>query len=254
MKIIAASTVFLITLPSSVVGFVSPSCNSPSKFGVRRFMSATVESSALEIVESGSSTSSDKSIYEKIGFKEDDIAMGLDPEEILEFMGNRDDIVKKFKEDNKSFDDARVELEVNKFMMDYENCMRWITYGKKIKYEAAKPKIEEPPTPSGADLKQQAADNFADPSVFATYAAWIGGGAGFALFKNQIAEPKFASGEWSDIHLNIGDWLTNLAGPGADVVTPAIGQADSVISSTVPVEAVQSTVEAVAGTVNDVLN
>ncbi|GMI08690.1 hypothetical protein TrRE_jg3245 [Triparma retinervis] len=50
-------------------------------------------------------------------------------------------------------------------------------------------------------------ENFADPKVVGLYAAWLIGGAGIAYFKNVIAAPKYASGEWDTIHIPVPDWF-----------------------------------------------
>jgi hypothetical protein len=35
------------------------------------------------------------------------------------------------------------------------------------------------------------------------YAAWLIGGLSFGYIKNEIVEPKFASGEWQSLHINL---------------------------------------------------
>jgi len=205
-----------------------------------------VPAAGMEQVESSMSDSSsnDDELYKKIGFKEDQIALGLDPEEILEYMGTRDDIVAKFKTDNPKFDDARVELEVSKFMMDYENCYRWITYKKKAKYEAAKPKVATPAKSASSEPAEPSLmEQFADPGVIGVYAFWITAGVGFSLFKNQIAEPKFASGEWEDIHFDLGEIMSKFTSGGS-------GAADVIAAPAVSAEVVQSTVDTVTGALN----
>ena len=52
-------------------------------------------------------------------------------------------------------------------------------------------------------FREEREKNFSDPSTIATYVAWIAGGVGFAYFKNVIAAPKYASGEWQDIHITL---------------------------------------------------
>ncbi len=51
------------------------------------------------------------------------------------------------------------------------------------------------------NIKEEAEANLSDPSTWGTYAVWIAGGAGFAYVKNVIVEPKYASGEWEEIHI-----------------------------------------------------
>ena len=42
-----------------------------------------------------------------------------------------------------------------------------------------------------------------DSSIWATYEAWIVGGAGLGIVRNKVIEPKFTSGEWKDIHIQL---------------------------------------------------
>lgn len=65
-----------------------------------------------------------------------------------------------------------------------------------IKFE--RDKIENPP-----DLKAEAEQTLSDPRTIATYAAWLIGGASFGYIRKEIIEPKYASGEWEEIHINL---------------------------------------------------
>lgn len=87
----------------------------------------------------------------------------------------------------------RVELEVAKFMMDREMVESFIAFEKR----KADPR----------NIKADAEARLSDPSTWGIYAVWIVAGAGFAYVKNVIFEPKFASGEWKEIHITL---------PGAD--------------------------------------
>lgn len=130
---------------------------------------------------------SELSIYDRIGFEEDKIAIGIDENELLQWLGNREDLIKRFMEDNKGFDRERAETEVDKFVMDSEMVNAFIQYEKK----KSDPKF----------LREQAEQTISDPGTWATYGLWIVGGAGFAYVKNVIVEPKYASGEWEEIHI-----------------------------------------------------
>mmetsp|Transcript_4388 Transcript_4388/g.9125 ORF Transcript_4388/g.9125 Transcript_4388/m.9125 type:complete len:211 (-) Transcript_4388:102-734(-) len=132
-------------------------------------------------------------IYDRLGFSEDAVAKGLDAGQVLEHLGTRDDLVAKFLKDNKKFDQAKAEEEVDKFMMDREMVEKYIAW--EIKKKAP-------------DFQRNARDEaFSDPSVIGLYAAWLVGGAGLAYFKNVIAAPKFASGEWEPLHIPVPSWL-----------------------------------------------
>lgn len=110
------------------------------------------------------------------------------------FCDSRDELVAKFLKDNTQFDDERAAMEVDKFMMDTVMVDKYIAFEKKKKSDLER----------GAEyFREEREKNFSDPSTIATYAAWIAGGVGVAYFKNIIAAPKYASGEWQDIHITL---------------------------------------------------
>ncbi len=131
----------------------------------------------------------EKPIYQTLGFPEASVAKGLDPNQILEHLGDREDIIAKFLKDNKKFDRERAEMEVDKFIADREMVEKYIAWEVKKK----DPSFQ----------RQSREENFGDPKVIALYAVWLVGGAGIAYFKNVIAAPKFASGEWEPLHIKL---------------------------------------------------
>ncbi len=128
-------------------------------------------------------------VYDRLGFKEEEVAIGVDVNQVLQWLGNRDDIVAKFTSDNKGMEPERIEEEVNKFMLDAEMVNAFVAFEKR----KADPR----------NLKAEAEANLSDPSTWGVYAVWIAGGAGFAYVKNVIVEPKYASGEWEEIHITL---------------------------------------------------
>jgi len=132
-----------------------------------------------------------KNEYDRVGFPKDKVAIGVDPVEVLQWLGTRDDLIERFLSDNSKFDQERAETEVDKFMMDAEMVGAFIKYEKK----KSDPKY----------LRTVAEETLSDPGTWKIYAVWITGGAGFAIVKNKYVEPKFASGEWQEIKINLGD-------------------------------------------------
>lgn len=121
-------------------------------------------------------------------------------------------------------EEERIQEEVTKFMMDREMVESFIAFEKR----KADPR----------NLKAEAESNLSDPSTWGVYAVWIAGGAGFAYAKNVIVEPKYASGEWEEIHITL---------PGAEKFAQAA--ADKVAAeaaASIPVEAVSSAVDTVS--------
>ena len=94
-------------------------------------------------------------------------------------------------------DEERADAEVSKFLMDSEMVNAY------IKFE--KDKALNPP-----DLRAEAEQNLSDPKTIATYAAWLIGGASFGYVRKEIIEPKFASGEWEEIHISLPSWIPQM--------------------------------------------
>lgn len=130
-----------------------------------------------------------KGIYGRLKIKEDEIAIGIDPTEVLQWLGNRDDIIGKFMKDNKNMEMDQAEAEIKRFMMDAEMVNAFIAYEKK----KADPNF----------VRDSVEENLSDPATLSTYAIWITGGVGFAYLKNRVIEPKFASGEWEEIKISL---------------------------------------------------
>lgn len=85
-----------------------------------------------------------ESIYDKLGFQEDQIALGIEPEDVLEMIGNRDDMIERFIKDNDGkLDKESAAKEVDKFMMDSEMVNMLVSY-ERAKAAGQLPKDEGP--------------------------------------------------------------------------------------------------------------
>jgi len=153
------------------------------------FLSVYYADEASDETEESDMGSVTGTIYGKLGVDEEKIALGIDPNEVLQWLGSKDDIVAKFMRDNKNMKEEKAVEEVEKFMMDAEMVNSFIAYEKK----KADPNF----------IRKSAQEQALDPRTLGTYAAWITGGVGFAWFKNNVVEPKFASGEWQDISISL---------------------------------------------------
>lgn len=91
-------------------------------------------------------TEQEETIYDKIGFSEENVALGIDPFQVAEWIGDREAIYTKIKDDNKDFDEARVNLEVEKFMMDAELVNFYIEYQKRKAAGTLEEKRNAPPS------------------------------------------------------------------------------------------------------------
>jgi len=167
-------------------------------------------------------TASNEDAYAALGFKESEIGVGLNPEEVMQWLGTKTELLAKFKKDNPLFSEEKVQEEVDRFVRDTEMVNVYIAYQKK----KASPDYRE-------ELLQQNADNFNDPKIIGTYVAWLTGGIGFAYVKNKIVNPKFASGEWEGISIKLpfADQINALTSGAADASDAVAGAADAAAGS-----------------------
>lgn len=131
------------------------------------------------------------------------------------FFDSKQDLVEKFQRDNKGMDEERATQEVAKFMLDAEMVNAYIKYERN--------KVENPP-----DLRAEAEENLSNPKILGTYAAWLIGGASFGYIRKEIIEPKYASGEWEEIHIS----LPGFDKPAADAVQSVASALHSIDAST----------------------
>jgi trehalose-6-phosphate synthase len=132
------------------------------------------------------SSSGKLNVYDELGFKEEQIALGINPEEVLQWLGTREDIITQLIEDNgNKIDRAKAELEVDKLLLDYEVVSKFMAYKKWA--------AENPET--AAKVAEIAAKegkiNFQEISL---YALWIAAGVGLSYFS------KIVRGYWDASH------------------------------------------------------
>lgn len=122
--------------------------------------------------------------------------------------------------DNKGMDEARANDEVARFLLDAEMANAY------IKFE--KDKVLNPP-----DLKAEAEQTLSDPKTIATYVAWLVGGASFGFIRKEFIEPRYASGEWEELHIQLPfqDMIKPATNTAAEVATPVAKMTDSVIGA-----------------------
>jgi trehalose-6-phosphate synthase len=132
------------------------------------------------------SSSGKLNVYDELGFKEEQIALGINPEEVLQWLGTREDIITQLIEDNgNKIDRTKAELEVDKLLLDYEVVSKFMAYKKWA--------AENPET--AAKVAEIAAKegkiNFQEISL---YALWIAAGVGLSYFS------KIVRGYWDASH------------------------------------------------------
>lgn len=74
--------------------------------------------------------------FKKLGVEEEKLALGIDPDEVLQFIGTREDLTNKFQTDLPNLSGDKLEAEVDKFLMDGEMLDMMIKYSER--------KIEDP--------------------------------------------------------------------------------------------------------------
>eukprot|EP00534_Pseudo-nitzschia_fraudulenta_P001302 CAMPEP_0201117802 /NCGR_PEP_ID=MMETSP0850-20130426/1842_1 /ASSEMBLY_ACC=CAM_ASM_000622 /TAXON_ID=183588 /ORGANISM="Pseudo-nitzschia fraudulenta, Strain WWA7" /LENGTH=191 /DNA_ID=CAMNT_0047382457 /DNA_START=215 /DNA_END=790 /DNA_ORIENTATION=- len=128
-----------------------------------------------------------------IGVEPDNLAIGINAAEFLEWVGTKNDLMEKMQADFKSYSEDKIEEEVDKFMMDAENVNMYIKY--------LKDKKENPAKYAQAALEEEL--SLSNPKTLATYGAWLVGGVSFGAIRKQFIDPKFESGEWTGISLDL---------------------------------------------------
>jgi hypothetical protein len=140
---------------------------------------------------------------------------------------SKEDIIQKVLRDNRGLSRESGEEEVAKLLKDVEIVNRVLFF------ERNKDQI---------NLKQQAEKNLSNPNTILTYAIWLIGGASFPYLRRRFIDPKFASGEWDELHINIDKFLpggggaaadTAAASPVADIAQSAVDTATNVLTSAV---------------------
>eukprot|EP00525_Craspedostauros_australis_P008918 CAMPEP_0198114594 /NCGR_PEP_ID=MMETSP1442-20131203/5928_1 /TAXON_ID= /ORGANISM="Craspedostauros australis, Strain CCMP3328" /LENGTH=274 /DNA_ID=CAMNT_0043771937 /DNA_START=123 /DNA_END=947 /DNA_ORIENTATION=+ len=220
MKI--SPTLAILAAATSCSAF-APSYRSLGVRSTQRFMAEADEAKPLE--EAGGEDAPVSDPYAAIGIEKEELAIGVDAGEVLKWIGTKQALVEKFQRDNKGMDEGRADEEVLKFYMDAEMLNAY------IKFE--QDKVLNPP-----DYKAEAEATLSDPKTIATYAAWLIGGASFGWIRNTIVEPKYASGEWEEIRIELPTmpWMEKAASEAAaskaaavpvtsDVVAPAVESA-----------------------------
>jgi len=155
-----------------------------------------------------------------IGVEPDDLAIGINATEFLEWVGTKNDLTKKMQADFKSFSPEKVEEEVDKFMIDAEGVNMYIRYLKDKKENPAK----------YAQQALEAELSLSNPKTLATYAAWLVGGVSIGAIRKEFIDPKFESGEWKPINFE----LPFLSKP--DSAVEAIGTLTSKATDLIPDE------------------
>eukprot|EP00529_Nitzschia_sp_RCC80_P035402 CAMPEP_0113491714 /NCGR_PEP_ID=MMETSP0014_2-20120614/27697_1 /TAXON_ID=2857 /ORGANISM="Nitzschia sp." /LENGTH=178 /DNA_ID=CAMNT_0000385511 /DNA_START=28 /DNA_END=560 /DNA_ORIENTATION=+ /assembly_acc=CAM_ASM_000159 len=131
----------------------------------------TTDANSSAASDFGSAMPEEVDPHDIIGVEPEKLALGIDPHEFLEWVGTRNDLIDKFQKDNPDYKTDRIEIEVDKFMMDSEMSNGYIKYLKDIKVNAA--------TPRNYEAELEAELSISNPKTAATYAAWLIGGASF---------------------------------------------------------------------------
>jgi len=80
-----------------------------------------------------STATEEEDLYKKLGVAEDKLALGITPDEVLEFIGTREDLINKFQADIPRLSRSEAETEVDKFFLDGEMLDLYIKYAQRKK-------------------------------------------------------------------------------------------------------------------------
>jgi len=113
---------------SSVYAFVPSSVGgAASKKSHRRSQGSILRSTVEKFTPIATS---DPSEYERLGLREDQVAIGVNVTEALQWVGTREDMVQKVMDDMKLKNRTKAEEEADKFFMDEEMVILYIEYQK----------------------------------------------------------------------------------------------------------------------------
>lgn len=115
-------------------------------------------------------------------------------------------------------------MEVDKFLMDAEMMSAYINYEKKK---------------ASGSLREEAEANLSNPRIWSTYLAWFFGIFFFNYFRKTYIDPKFASGEWEEIHIKLP-----FSGGGADTAADAVSSVAETTTQTLA--SVQSAIDTIS--------
>lgn len=194
MSTIYCNPLFLLVLVAITLAITHgfSSAGSP-----RRSPMATAMNVATEANDFASAMPEEVDPHVTIGVDPDDLAIGINPSEFLEWIGTRNDLITKMESDFKKFNREKVEKEVDKFMLDAEGVNMYIRY--------LKDKEENP-----GKYAQQALEDelsLSNPKTLATYGAWLVGGLSFGAIRKEFIDPKFESGEWKPLSIELPSFL-----------------------------------------------
>ena len=99
------------------------------------------------------------------------------------FWGSKEQLIERFKNDNKDFDDERATTEVTRFLMDAEMVNLYINYQKN-------------PPDLNLDLEQK----LDDPKTLLSYLSLFVVGGSIGYVNKNFIQPKMESGEFDGFH------------------------------------------------------
>ncbi|KAL7494776.1 hypothetical protein ACHAWT_003349 [Skeletonema menzelii] len=123
MKSLTAA-ITLAALPAATLAFAPAIAVPAAQRCVSSSLRATLTADEL-------STKSKEEQFQILGVEEEKLALGIDADEVLQFLGTREDLVTKFQEDLPNLSSADLQAEVDKFLMDGEMLDMYIKYNQR---------------------------------------------------------------------------------------------------------------------------
>lgn len=174
----------------------------------------TISRTATVVAEA--ETSTEQSVYDKLGITKDELGMGVNPDEVLQWIGTRAEMVEKTMADIPKFDRNQAELEVGKYLMDPEAINYHIEFKKRL---AENPGMIAPEEKEGI---------FSFRTLVIVYVTYVFGEVFYKRFLHDYVNLDFIPGY----------------GPPKEAVDAAVSAASDAVAS-VSVDAASSVAEAI---------
>mmetsp|Transcript_498 Transcript_498/g.810 ORF Transcript_498/g.810 Transcript_498/m.810 type:complete len:204 (+) Transcript_498:19-630(+) len=120
---LTAAITLAAALPAATLAFAPPAAHQ-QRCASLSSLRATVTADEL-------SSKSKEEQFQILGVEEEKLALGIDADEVLQFLGTREDLVSKFQTDIPTLSPTDLQTEVDKFLMDGEMLDIFIKYNQR---------------------------------------------------------------------------------------------------------------------------
>jgi hypothetical protein len=234
---------------------------------------STTTSTQSGINSSNNDFNTSNNIYELLGLQEGQLALGVKPEEVYQYIGtyvvdtyrycreessthvflflfkkSREELVSKTLADIPALSREMAETEVDKFLMDCEMVNMYIQYGKEVEKD---PNFVVPNNDNDTDSNSW----FTPRNIVAGYLTYVGVTSGPQVARRYIAEQE-VKGEWEPTNIQfIDQWIDRTSAEAtARVLEKAAEKAAKIAAAAVDTTtSTTTTVDAIASSLSSAL-